>query len=109
MSKSCQYQMKTSYDSTYLMLPRFGLLKDYPKLEIGLMILNRNPDNYSAEVKQGGDLYRIMGEAEKASLVDKITGGLSRVSKKEIILKSIEYFSNADSNLVNRLKKSILK
>ena len=72
------------------------------------MILNRNPDNYSAEVKQGGDLYRIMGEAEKASLVDKITGGLSRVSKKEIILKSIEYFSNADSDLAKRLKKSIL-
>lgn len=83
-------------------------LKDYPKLKIGLMILNRNPDNYSAEVKQGGDLYRIMGEAEKASLVDKITGGLSRVSKKEIILKSIEYFSNADSDLANRLKKSLL-
>ena len=72
------------------------------------MILNRNPDNYSAEVKQGGDLYRIMGEAEKARLVDKITGGLSRVSKKEIILKSIEYFSNADYDLGNRLKKSIL-
>ena len=72
------------------------------------MILNRNPDNYYAEVEQGGDLYRIMGEAEKASLVDKITGGLSRVSKKEIILKSIEYFSNADSDLANRLKKSLL-
>ncbi|MBJ7306147.1 MAG: hypothetical protein JHD26_16990 [Gemmataceae bacterium] len=50
-----------------------------------------------------------MGEGEKARLVDKITGGLSRVSKKEIILKSIEYFSNADSDLANRLKKSILK
>jgi len=53
MSKSGQYLMKTTYDSTHLMLPRFGLLKDYPKLEIGLMILNQNPDNYSAEVKQG--------------------------------------------------------
>ena len=91
------------------MLPRFGLLKDYPKLDIGLMILNRNSDNYSAEVEQGGDLYRIMGEDEKARLVDKITGGLSWVSKKEIILKSIEYFSNADSDFANRLKKSILK
>ena len=84
-------------------------LKDYPKLEIGLMILNRNPENYSAEVEQGGDLYRIMGEAEKARLVDKISGSLSRVSKKEIILKSIGYFSNADSDFANRLKKSILK
>ncbi len=50
-----------------------------------------------------------MGEGEKARLVDKITGGLSRVSKKEIILKSIEYFSNAESDLGNRLTKSILK
>ena len=83
-------------------------LKNYPKLEIGLMILNQNPDNYSAEVKQGGDLYRNMGEAEKASLVDKFTGGLSRVIKTEIILKSIVYFSNADSDLGNRLKKSTL-
>lgn len=58
---------------------------------------------------QGGDLYRIMGEAEKARLVDNIASGLSRVSKKEIILKSIEYFSNADSDLGSRLKKSILK
>jgi len=33
------------------------------------MILNRNPDNYFAEVEQGGDLYRIMGEAEKARLL----------------------------------------
>lgn len=83
-------------------------LKNYPKLEIGLMILNQNPDNYSAEVKQGGDLYRNMGEAEKASLVAKFTGGLSRVIKTEIILKSIVYFSNADSDLGNRLKKSTL-
>jgi hypothetical protein len=44
MSKSGQYQMQTTYDSTHLMLPRFGLLKDSPKLEIGLMILNRNPE-----------------------------------------------------------------
>ncbi|NBT63479.1 MAG: catalase [Planctomycetia bacterium] len=102
-------KMQTTYDTTHFMLPRFGLLKDYPKLEIGLMILNRNPENYSAEVEQGGDLYRIMGEAEKARLVDKISGSLSRVSKKEIILKSIGYFSNADSDFANRLKKSILK
>lgn len=27
-------------------------LKDYPKQEIGLMVLNRNPDNYFAEVEQ---------------------------------------------------------
>jgi catalase len=73
------------------------------------MILNRNPNIFFVEVEQGGDLYRIMGEAEKARLMDNITGGLSRVSKKEIILKSIEYFSNADSDLANRFKKSILK
>ncbi len=50
-----------------------------------------------------------MGEGEKARLVDKITGGLSRVSKKEVILKSIEYFLHAGSDLANRLTKSILK
>ena len=52
-------------------------LKDYPKLEIGLMILHRTHDNYFAEVEQGGDLYRIMGETEKARLVYKITSCLS--------------------------------
>ena len=77
MSRSCQYQMQTTNDSTHLMLPRYGLLKDYPKLEIGLMILHRTHDNYFAEVEQGGDLYRIMGETEKARLVYKITSGLS--------------------------------
>lgn len=58
---------------------------------------------------QGGDLYRIMGEAEKTRLVENITNGLSKVSRKEIVLRSIEYFSNADSDLGERLRKSVLK
>lgn len=65
-----------------------------------------NDDN---DFVQGGDLYRIMGEAEKSRLVDNISASLSKVSKTEIILKSIDYFSKADSDLGNRLKKSILK
>ena len=85
MSRSCQYQMQTTNDLTHLMLPRYGLLKDYPKLEIGLMILNRNPDNYSAEVKQGGDLYRIMGEAEKAKLMITLRAVFPEPARKRLV------------------------
>lgn len=80
-------------------LPAQGITGHYPwKL---------HPDDN--DFVQGGNLYRIMGEAEKTRLVDNISSGLSKVSRKEIIMKSIEYFSNADSDLGNRLKKSILK
>lgn len=58
---------------------------------------------------QGGDLYRIMKEPEKTRLIENISSSLSKVSKKEIIQKCIEYFSQADSDLGNRLKKSVLK
>jgi catalase len=50
-----------------------------------------------------------MKEPEKTRLIENISSSLSKVSKKEIIQKCIEYFSQADSDLGNRLKKSVLK
>ena len=49
------------------------------------MILNRNPDNYSAEVKQGGDLYRIMGEAEKARLMITLRAVFPEPARKRLV------------------------
>ena len=54
-------KMQTTYDTTHFMLPRFGLLKDYPKLEIGLMILNRNPENIPQKWSKV-EIYTVLWE-----------------------------------------------
>jgi len=66
-----------NYRFNPLYITKVWSLKDYPKQKIGLIVLNRDPNNYFVEVEQDEDLYRIMGEAEKARLVYKITSGLS--------------------------------
>lgn len=39
---------------------------DYPLIEVGVMELNRNPANYSAEVEQAENTARAMGDAPEA-------------------------------------------
>ena len=56
---------------------------------------------------QAGDLYRLMSEDAKKRLVDNIAGSLSRVTKDEIIEKSIGHFRCADKDLGDRLTKAV--
>jgi catalase len=56
---------------------------------------------------QAGDLYRLMSEEEKKRLVGNIAGSLSRVSREEIIEKSISHFRSADKDFGDRLTKAI--
>ena len=56
---------------------------------------------------QAGDLYRLMSEEEKKRLVENIAGSLSRVSREEIIEKSISHFRSADKDFGDRLTKAV--
>jgi len=109
--------------------------KDYPLIEVGKLVLNRNPENYFAEIEQAafdpanfvpgigtsqdkmlqgrlfayGDAhrYRLMSEDEKKRLVENISGSLSRVSQEEIIEKSIGHFRSADADFGDRPTRAI--
>jgi len=56
---------------------------------------------------QAGDLYRLMSEEEKKRLVSNIAGSLSKVSREQIIERSLGHFRAADKDLADRLAKSI--
>jgi catalase len=56
---------------------------------------------------QAGDLYRPMKEDGKTRLVDNIAGSLSRVSREDIIMRSLAHFGAADKNLGDRLAKAV--
>jgi catalase len=48
-----------------------------------------------------------MSEDEKKRLVENIAGTLSRVSREEIIEKSIGHFRSADKDFGDRLTKAV--
>jgi catalase len=48
-----------------------------------------------------------MGDEEKGRLVANIAGSLSRVSRPEIIERSLDHFRRADKNLGEKLKKAV--
>jgi catalase len=56
---------------------------------------------------QAGNLYRLMTEAEKQRLVANIAGSLSRISKEEIIERSIANFRSADRDYGDRVAKAV--
>jgi catalase len=56
---------------------------------------------------QAGNLYRLMSKDEQQRLIDNIAGTLSRVSREDIIERSIGYFRNADKDYGDRLSKAV--
>jgi catalase len=56
---------------------------------------------------QAGNLYRIMKEEEKERLIANIAGSLSKVSKLEVIERSISHFRNADKDYGERIEKAV--
>ncbi len=56
---------------------------------------------------QAGDLYRLISAEEKFRLIENIAGGLSAVTKDDIIQRSLSHFRNADIDFGTRLAKRI--
>jgi catalase len=56
---------------------------------------------------QAGDLYRLMSEEEKQRLVANIAGGLSKVSREDVIARSISHFRNADPDYGTRVEAAV--
>jgi catalase len=56
---------------------------------------------------QAGDLYRLMDEEAKKRLVANIAGTLSKVSREEIIERSLGNFRSADKDLGDRLARAV--
>ncbi|MFJ9581261.1 catalase [Streptomyces sp. NPDC101191] len=56
---------------------------------------------------QAGELYRLMSEDEKARLIANIAGGLSQVSREDIIEKNIAHFAAADAEYGRRVEEAV--
>ncbi len=59
------------------------------------------------DFSQAGALYRLMSEEEKERLIDNIAASLSRVSRDDIIERSISHFRNADPDYGERLARAV--
>lgn len=83
--------------------------EEEPPLELGTEVttagltLHRDDDDF----RQGGDLYRLMSEAEKGRLVATIAGSLSQVSREDVIERSLGHFRKADVGLGERLTGAV--
>jgi catalase len=59
------------------------------------------------DFEQAGALYRLMTEPEKERLVANIAASLSRVSRDDIITRSIAHLRNADADFGAHVQKAI--
>ena len=56
---------------------------------------------------QAGELYRLMSEDEKKRLVANIAGGLSQVSREDVIEKNLAHFAAADADYGKRVAEAV--
>ena len=56
---------------------------------------------------QAGNLYRLMSETEKQRLIANIAGSLAKVSKPDIIERSVANFRKADTNYGAQVAKAV--
>ncbi|MGA5168523.1 MULTISPECIES: catalase [Streptomyces] len=56
---------------------------------------------------QAGELYRLMSEEEKSRLVANIAGGLSQVSREDVIEKNLAHFHAADPDYGRRVEEAV--
>ncbi|MET9801126.1 catalase [Streptomyces sp. NPDC006368] len=56
---------------------------------------------------QAGELYRLMSEEEKGRLVANIAGGLSQVSREDVIEKNLAHFHAADPDYGKRVEEAV--
>ncbi|MEV4035892.1 catalase [Streptomyces umbrinus] len=57
---------------------------------------------------QAGELYRLMSEEEKSRLVANIAGGLSQVSRDDVVEKNLAHFHAADPEYGRRVEEAVL-
>ena len=58
---------------------------------------------------QAGNLYRLMKETAKEKLIANIAASLSKVSREDIIERSIGHFRKADPEYGNQVAKAVAK
>ncbi|MYV94466.1 catalase, partial [Streptomyces sp. SID1034] len=56
---------------------------------------------------QAGELYRLMSDDEKARLIANIAGGLSQVSRDDVIEKNLAHFHAADAEYGKRVEEAV--
>ncbi|NUU25612.1 MAG: catalase [Streptomycetaceae bacterium] len=56
---------------------------------------------------QAGNLYRLMGEDEKARLIDNLAGFIAQVSRDDIVARAIANFRAADADYGDRLEAAV--
>lgn len=56
---------------------------------------------------QAGDLYRLISPDSKKRLIEAIASTLGRVSREEIIERSIAHFRNADPEYGEQVAKAV--
>ncbi|MFI6854969.1 catalase [Streptomyces sp. NPDC050416] len=56
---------------------------------------------------QAGELYRLMSAEEKSRLVANIAGGLSQVSRDDVIEKNLAHFHAADPEYGRRVEEAV--
>jgi catalase len=56
---------------------------------------------------QAGNLYRLMGAPEQERLVQNVAGSLARVSRDDIVERSLEHLRNADPQYSARVEAAI--
>ncbi|MFD3740127.1 catalase [Streptomyces sp. NPDC058629] len=56
---------------------------------------------------QAGELFRLMSEEEKGRLVANIAGGLSQVTRDDVIEKNLTHFHAADTDYGKRVEEAV--
>ncbi|MFF0288066.1 catalase [Streptomyces sp. NPDC005262] len=56
---------------------------------------------------QAGELYRLMSEDERSRLVANIAGGLSQVTRDDVIEKNLAHFHAADAEYGKRVEEAV--
>jgi catalase len=86
-----------SNEPTYAGVEIHGVTGSHP------WVKHREDDDFV----QAGMLYRVMKEDEKQRLVANIAGGLSRVSREDVIERSIGHFRKADADYGERVAQAV--
>ncbi len=70
-------------------------------IEVAGLTGNHAPEHHrdDNDFVQAGDLYRLMSEAEKRSLIGNIAASLSKVSREDIIERSVAHFRQGRSGV----------
>ncbi|MGW7545855.1 catalase [Streptomyces sp. NPDC054770] len=65
------------------------------------------PHTKDDDFSQAGELYRLMSEDERQRLVANIAGGLSQVSRDDVIEKNLAHFHAADPEYGRRVTEAV--